>query len=117
MNKRGTTAGQRQSSRRSAISGLSVGRLMIVGGDFGWRCCGGATATRAALRCYALLSPCKQIGHDALTFGFNQLAQEVFNVVKVASSPAPAANTRRHPPPETVATRNSTRVAAGESEF
>jgi MFS family permease len=31
----------------------------------GWRCCGGATATRAALRCYALLSPGKQVGHDA----------------------------------------------------
>jgi hypothetical protein len=26
---------------------------------------GGAAATRAALRCYILLSPCKQVGHDA----------------------------------------------------
>ena len=48
--------------------------------------CGGATATRAALRCYALLSPCKQDGHDALKF-------------RIRSAPAGRKGFQRHKVP------------------
>jgi hypothetical protein len=41
---------------------IAVVPFVVVAGV---RFCGGATATRAAPRYYALLSPCKQVGHDA----------------------------------------------------
>src|SRR4051812_20175792 len=62
----------------------------------GWRCCGGASATRAARRCYALLSPCKQAGH--LIFGSIGSRRRALDAESALLSRRPlVANTRRHP--------------------